>query len=111
MFWGIVSSIRRPFTRKINLSKIKLYLTHSRSRRLTVRTPGSHPGNRSSILREITNMNLSERRNSEGLSFEPMPYVSVCTATELSTIILRPGTPTLLSTRITARCKMWCSAM
>ena len=29
-------------------------LLHSWSHRLTVRTPGFHPGNRSSILREIT---------------------------------------------------------
>jgi hypothetical protein len=28
--------------------------TFSRPRRLTVRTPGFHPGNRSSILREVT---------------------------------------------------------
>ncbi len=31
-------------------------MSRSRSHRLTVRTPGFHPGNRSSILREITNL-------------------------------------------------------
>jgi hypothetical protein len=30
-----------------------------RLHRLTVRTPGSHPGNRSSILRGVTNKNSS----------------------------------------------------
>ena len=30
-----------------------------RPHRLTVRTPGFHPGNRSSILREVTNINRS----------------------------------------------------
>jgi hypothetical protein len=35
-------------------ASILSHLPYSRSHRLTVRTPGFHPGNRSSILREIT---------------------------------------------------------
>ncbi len=42
----------------------KKYFPHSWSHRLTVRTPGFHPGNRSSILLEITNKNDSSKDGS-----------------------------------------------
>lgn len=52
-----------PVVPKIKSCKHDLYLTHSRPHRLAARTPGSHPGNRSSILREVTTRDFSSERS------------------------------------------------
>ena len=44
-----------------NMSTHFSAIPHKWSHRLTVRTPGFHPGNRSSILREITKVKTSPR--------------------------------------------------
>ena len=52
--WPTYPSGIQPLARIIILNKLKIAIPHSRPHRLTVRTPGSHPGNRGSIPRAVT---------------------------------------------------------